>query len=180
MMANRTLSQIVSSDAGTDVLTQMASNYCRAYDEAHAQEAEFDTPFDGVSVLEEACHIDTALLPPGAKQRVCAAVGEGKFDIKSDNLYIERDIKYEDALCKETGKRLRPTAIKGVYVVDTSVPGRRIKHFVPDWQIEAAQGASGSSAAPADKQVVVRIKTGRGGWEYYHVAASAAKDMGGE
>jgi hypothetical protein len=107
-------------------------------------------------------------------------MGESEFTVNSDDLYIEKDTKYEDAVCNDTGKRLRPTAIHGVYVVDTSVVGRRIRHFVPDSQIEAAQAASGSSSAPADKQVVVRIKTGKGGWEYHSVSAAAAKDMGGE
>jgi hypothetical protein len=179
-MATRLLSQILRSDAGKDVLTQMARNYCKAYDEALTQQAEFDTPFDGVSVLEEACEINPALFPPEAKVRVCAAMGESEFTVNSDDLYIEKDTKYEDAVCNDTGKRLRPTAIHGVYVVDTSVVGRRIRHFVPDSQIEAAQAASGSSSAPADKQVVVRIKTGKGGWEYHSVSAAAAKDMGGE
>lgn len=179
-MATHLLSKIVRSNASTDVLTQLAMNYCTAYDEAKRQEAEFDAPFDGVSVLEEACHIDPALFPPEAKARVSAAVGDGKFEVDSKDLCIEKDTKYEDAVCNETGKRLRPTAIPGVYVVDTSVPGRRIKHFVPDSQIKAAQAARSGNSAPADKQVVVRIKTGKGGWEYHSVSAAAAKDMGGE
>lgn len=128
-----------------------------------AADEDLDFGRDTSCAVEEACEVDTALLPKSKRARVEEAFGCKNFKLDSTDLYMTKEKQYRGT-----------EVVEGVSVTELHANlYKQRKTFVA----KADMVAPGADSEKSDEMVAVKIGLGKGGVATFMVKKSDARDM---